>query len=317
MVSEHMRSHASAVEEINQETMLSPQRKDAYHATRQVATGQMVQLGNDVDSVTSKLFNLLSKRSTAIDRYIQFFEFATRFPENVEDPFIVATALCECSQLHPARYSSIQYPALVVRAGETRELASDTLHIFLSIFIEPTGVLTVAPWDGRSGGVLNIATDDVDIEGTVTVSGKGYRGGSVNDQGESSLGRGTIGYNVVAPNDGGGGAGSSTSIARFTAIATGGGGGGFANAGFAAVSRPGGKPGNGGLASPKSKFGCGGGGGVFHGGPIRLPLVGMEEAHCISSVACSTCEDSCWPRGWMAPQRRRKQQEAAGALGDA
>ncbi len=78
--------------------------------------------------------------------------------------------------------------------------------------VTPTGILTAQAWDGERGGLLVLRVDgEALIDGVVTMSGAGYRGGvtteppeSPGQQGESIGGLGDFRY---APNLGGGGGG--------------------------------------------------------------------------------------------------------------
>ncbi|KAJ5076979.1 bonus isoform c-related [Anaeramoeba ignava] len=109
-------------------------------------------------------------------------------------------------------------------------------EIKCSTFVVKSGaVLTVKPWDGKSGGVLKIlARSKIIIEkgGKIDLSGKGYRGGPAvfqatngkAKQGESYEGQGS---DLQEANKGGGGAGLGTG--QFGGY--GGGGGGYGTPG--------------------------------------------------------------------------------------
>ncbi len=96
-----------------------------------------------------------------------------------------------------------------------------------SVTIKAGAYASASAWNGSSGGVVRFTvTGTVLIEGTLTVDGKGYRGGAAvvgaggGNQGESFTGYGS---NSFGPNGGGGGGGIGAD--------SGGGGGGYGSPG--------------------------------------------------------------------------------------
>jgi hypothetical protein len=90
---------------------------------------------------------------------------------------------------------------------------------YTSVTVTARGSLSALPWDGRVGGILALwSTGDVDVLGTVSMDGRGFRGTqhpcqagrlyqcAVGVQGESSLGAGRA---AITANGSGGGGGSS------------------------------------------------------------------------------------------------------------
>lgn len=141
------------------------------------------------------------------------------------------------------------------------------------LVVEEEGVLTARAFDGSGGGVLVArVVGDVLVDGLVTMSGRGFRGGRSTEeaeghgeQGESVRGRGA---RVQTPNDGGGGGGLGDQT-RSGCVQDG-------NAGGGGAHRVAGAPANvsdlcdgvgvgaGGLAAPGAVaplFGSGGGSG--------------------------------------------------------
>jgi hypothetical protein len=106
--------------------------------------------------------------------------------------------------------------------------------VFNSVTIKSGAFASTSAWNGNNGGVARFtAKGIVLIDGTLTVDGKGYRGGPVvigadeGKQGESYTG---TGGKLAQPNGGGGGGGSSAD--------SGGGGGGYGNVGSDAPPSP-------------------------------------------------------------------------------
>ncbi|MFO0624497.1 MAG: hypothetical protein U0325_02690, partial [Polyangiales bacterium] len=106
---------------------------------------------------------------------------------------------------------------------------------YAAVTVTARGSLSAPPWDGRVGGILALwSTGDVEVLGTVSMDGRGFRGAqhpcqagrlyqcAVGVQGESSLGAGRA---AITANGGGGGGGSSGQDCAA------GGGGGYALAG--------------------------------------------------------------------------------------
>ena len=97
------------------------------------------------------------------------------------------------------------------------------------IRIKEGGVLSVAGWDGKKGGLLLLKCDLLQIEkgGKIDLTGKGFRGGASgakthNDtafQGESELG---VGTKSTTSNGSGGGGGISSG--GYGSVGGGGGG---------------------------------------------------------------------------------------------
>ena len=160
---------------------------------------------------------------------------------------------------------------LVITSFHT--LKADIFHKFNQVMIEPTGKLTVNPWDGSKGGRLIIVCKrlHIKVNGIIDVSALGYMGGSPCDNsspnqaysGESYKGK----YMQSDPHEGAGGGGNQDSSYG----STGGGGGGYGSPGENAENntyengvREGGK---GGLAYGEEEMniiymGSGGGGGA-------------------------------------------------------
>lgn len=106
---------------------------------------------------------------------------------------------------------------------------------YTTVTIDSGASITASPWNGYSGGIVAFKAVDTIIDGSIDVSGIGYRGGSDGDiiansgtQGESYTGLGQ----VIKENNGGGGAfGSQTAPAAGGNGAHGGGGGGHMTSG--------------------------------------------------------------------------------------
>ncbi|MEZ4407443.1 MAG: hypothetical protein R3A52_13350 [Polyangiales bacterium] len=97
------------------------------------------------------------------------------------------------------------------------------------LVVNTAGTLTAPDWDGSSGGVLAIdVAGDLDVRGTITMNGRGYRGWRYDCardgryscmpgvQGESSLGTGAA---SVSANGGGGGGARARTAALAVAAA--------------------------------------------------------------------------------------------------
>lgn len=52
--------------------------------------------------------------------------------------------------------------------------------VYESIFIEDGGEITTKAWDGSTGGILYLSANTITVNGTITMTGKGYRGGHIN-----------------------------------------------------------------------------------------------------------------------------------------
>lgn len=103
---------------------------------------------------------------------------------------------------------------LRVEAGETYSI--DGPKQYRSIYVAPGATLTVAPWNGVTGGAIDIrCAGDMVVEGSIETNKKGYRGGAgfvpaaagapaCSMQGESYAGTPTC--STVANGGGGGGA---------------------------------------------------------------------------------------------------------------
>lgn len=132
-----------------------------------------------------------------------------------------------------------------------------------------SGTFTGKAWDGNVGGIVAfLVTGNVDITGTLTVSGKGFRGGTgvagtTGNQGEGTGGAGS-GSTAANGNGGGGGQGVGTG-----AESSGGGGGGNGAAGEAGINNHT-TAGSSGAASGSADLSTmtfgGGGGGSARGG---------------------------------------------------
>lgn len=161
---------------------------------------------------------------------------------------------------------------LRVEAGQ--RVVIDGTRNYSSLYVAPGAVLTVAPWDGISGGAIEIkCTGNVDIEGVIEADGDGYSGGSgasgfsnTATSGESYAGSSCRnGIN----NYGGGGAGQVFGLNGNTIVSAGGAGGSYGTAGtsgFALQAQPS-RPGDiyGDPYLTNLYRGSGGGGGVLGG----------------------------------------------------
>lgn len=66
---------------------------------------------------------------------------------------------------------------LVIATGELRQLSAG-IHQFRNVTIEEGSWLTVAAWDGKQGGTLELRVSGIlTVAGTISVSGCGFRGG--------------------------------------------------------------------------------------------------------------------------------------------
>jgi gliding motility-associated-like protein len=122
-----------------------------------------------------------------------------------------------------------------------------------------TGTYTCPPWNGKTGGVLILnAKDTITLQGSLDVSGKGFRGGSISNNPDGACGSGSTGYYYPLTQPGGawstGGAEKGEGIAEVSEakragrgrLANGGGGGNKHNTGGGGGSNfsTGGKGGN-------------------------------------------------------------------------
>jgi hypothetical protein len=101
--------------------------------------------------------------------------------------------------------------ALVVRG---RVELAPRVYQYTSILVTNGGVLTVQPWNGANGGLLDLRVQGevrVDAGGTIDVSGLGYRGGAANPkvargyQNQWTNDGGSTGFHGEGPGGGGGG----------------------------------------------------------------------------------------------------------------
>jgi hypothetical protein len=136
---------------------------------------------------------------------------------------------------------------------------------FASITVSAGATLTVNPWDGVKGGALFLrSAGAVIIAGSVSLDGKGYRGGAsppnTFQDGEQGESYGGVGAGAQAALLGGGGAGLGEACAEFGSA---GGGGGYGVVGLNGSSACAGQgAATYGLASLiKLYFGSGGGSG--------------------------------------------------------
>jgi hypothetical protein len=115
------------------------------------------------------------------------------------------------SNVTGATISFSDYPLRHTYNGTTQKIMIQRIPNYTDVTVETGQTLTVNAWDGTKGGLLFFRADStVTINGTIDVSGKGYRGGTENGgneprqawQGESRSGPGIQSRN---PNDGGGG----------------------------------------------------------------------------------------------------------------
>lgn len=109
---------------------------------------------------------------------------------------------------------------------------------FGNLVVNANVTVTANGWDGTKGGVFALsAAGAVTVDGTVTMSGKGYRGGAFNavvnttgQQGESIDGLGAVATQASSAGRGGGGRGDNTGCRPH---GSGAGGGGHGTAGAA------------------------------------------------------------------------------------
>ena len=138
------------------------------------------------------------------------------------------------------------------------------------VTVENGGVLTAQAWDGNTGGfVAFLSNGTVTIDGTITISGKGYRGGPGNigrgNQGEGTTGVGMI--SLAANGNGGGGGGG----VNENGVGGGGGNGGIGGSSTTTDQgyRTGGFGGTTSGSTDLSTLTFGGGGGAGGGGVAR------------------------------------------------
>ena len=150
-----------------------------------------------------------------------------------------------------ASYLHLSYPLLDVGNGSDGDLVVgsgqnitiDGTKNYKSIYVASGATLTISPWNGSSGGELILKCQgSVMIDGTLTVTGKGLRGGSTiggqgsyGQEGESIYG---VGTGSPAANYGGGGGGRNG--IKDVAVGSSGGGGGYATLGGSSSSTGGG-----------------------------------------------------------------------------
>jgi hypothetical protein len=144
------------------------------------------------------------------------------------------------------------------------------LKRYTTVTIDSGKTLTAKAWEGTVGGILGfIVKTSLTVTGTITATGKGYRGGNgystTAQQGESSVAVGSYSYGA---NDQGGGGGEKV-VGSDGAGGGGGGHGAAGTAGQAAGASAGGQAGTvKGVASLATAwFGGGGGGGSANGAP--------------------------------------------------
>lgn len=136
-----------------------------------------------------------------------------------------------------------------------------------------TGTFTAKAWDGDVGGIIAfLCSGDVDVSGTVTATGKGFRGGTgganAGEAGEGTAGAATT--QTAANGSGGGGGGKGPDAGHIEGGH--GGGGGNGDTASSGSGKNTATPGTGGSASGSADgstltFGGGGGagGGSFSG----------------------------------------------------
>lgn len=130
-----------------------------------------------------------------------------------------------------------------------------------------TGTFTAKAWDGNVGGIIAfLSSGDITISGTVTASGKGFRGGSGSSN-SAQAGEGTSGAATTQTTANGSGGGGGAKAPDSGHIEGGhGGGGGNGAAGGSGSGKNTATPGAGGSSSGSADgstftFGGGGGGG--------------------------------------------------------
>ena len=157
--------------------------------------------------------------------------------------------------------------------NSTNAVATQIVRVpqYTQLVVTVEGSITAPKWNGRTGGIIALrATDGLSVDGSLDVSGRGYRGGrgasifGTNHAGESITG---VGVFTRSPNFGGGGAGGVAAC-----CAAGGGGGGYADGPGGAGGTRNGNGSNGKIGgnsnSTKINLGSGGGGGYGgHGEP--------------------------------------------------
>ncbi|HSV94945.1 MAG TPA: hypothetical protein VLH94_03180 [Spirochaetia bacterium] len=130
--------------------------------------------------------------------------------------------------------------------GTTQKIVVQRIPNYSNVTVASGATLTASAWDGTKGGVLAFkANGTVNVAGTVTMTGKGYRGGT-GLNGKSQAGESFCGYNK-------GLGGSYGEASRDGSCGGGGGGGAVTSASPGCIGWPGGKGGSAG--------GAGGGGG--------------------------------------------------------
>ena len=159
---------------------------------------------------------------------------------------------------------SIYQPGVQIQAINVPEYTSVTVN----------GTLTAPPWNGNTGGVLAILCQSnlmIGSEGTVTVAGLGYRGGSGGPPGcgtQAFQGEGTAGVGVEStqPNPQGGGGSSFENGSS-------GGGGGYGSSGSDGTQ--------GGFNDVCNQYGTGGAGAAAFGFPdLRTLYLGGGGGGC-------------------------------------
>lgn len=139
-------------------------------------------------------------------------------------------------------------PLSLYGEGVAGDFASEAGQVFLQrvpsytrLNVESTGVLTSAPFGAGGTGILALRVlGDAQIDGTVTMTGSGYRGGPERteplDHGIAGESLGGLGTETTEPNDGGGGGGlGDQETSGCVQDGNAGGGGGHRDAGGDAV----------------------------------------------------------------------------------
>ena len=206
---------------------------------------------------TQELLTMIAETNCATDDSISLPDPLSDSDNIISDAAITGVTF---SLLLLVTTASTQVVSLLV---DSEEFLLPGSHVFGSVIIQNGGCIRTRPWNGQSGGSIDIKCDTIIIEsgGSIILDGLGYRGGEYlcehnqdqAQQGESDIGEGT--YSTACNNSGGGGGSAQTGRESG-----GGGGGGAILSGTSGRSTTAG--GKGGSQNSKPFFmGAGGGGG--------------------------------------------------------
>jgi hypothetical protein len=129
---------------------------------------------------------------------------------------------------------------LIVTTGQSVTLAAGT-HTYRDVVIQSGATLTVAAWDGTTGGKIELVvggTFEVQAGGTVNLRGKGSRGGTAlsarSSHGMSGESLAGLGVRTPCTRNAGGGGGGQTDVGNYGQA---GAGGGYGTAGTDGITR--------------------------------------------------------------------------------